>query len=179
MSGGSSVSGPDQKTEVTDEDSGEPGQSHFTADEQVADFFQNASVPMHLVGPDGTVLHANQAELDALGYTREEYIGHHIAEFHADQSVIDDILERLRAGEEVQNYEARMQCKDGSIRYVLINASVNRADGEFINTRCITRDITERKREEQRQARRYEAIFNQTYQFSGLMEPDGTVIEAN
>ncbi len=36
-------------------------------------------------------------------------------------------------------------------------------------------DITERKRRE----RRLSAIFNQTYQFTGLLEPDGTVIEIN
>jgi PAS domain S-box-containing protein len=36
-------------------------------------------------------------------------------------------------------------------------------------------DITERKQRE----RRIEAIFNQTYQFTGLLEPDGTVIEVN
>lgn len=38
-----------------------------------------------------------------------------------------------------------------------------------------TRDITDRKKREQR----YNAIFNQTYQFTGLLEPDGTLIEAN
>ena len=57
-----------------------------------ADFFENANVPMHWVGSDGIVLRANDAELDALGYSREEYVGHHIANFHADQEVIDDIL---------------------------------------------------------------------------------------
>lgn len=36
-------------------------------------------------------------------------------------------------------------------------------------------DVTESKRRE----RRFEAIFNNTYQFTGLTEPDGTVIEAN
>jgi PAS domain S-box-containing protein len=39
----------------------------------------------------------------------------------------------------------------------------------------VYKDITEQKE----QRRRYEAIFNQTYQFTGLLEPDGTVIEAN
>jgi PAS domain S-box-containing protein len=37
------------------------------------------------------------------------------------------------------------------------------------------RDITDRKERE----RRYDAIFNQTFQFTGLMKPDGTLIEAN
>ena len=36
-------------------------------------------------------------------------------------------------------------------------------------------DITDRKKRE----RRLQAIFNQTYQFTGLTEPDGTMVEAN
>jgi PAS domain S-box-containing protein len=103
---------------------------------------------MHWVGSDGTVLRANDAELEALGYSREEYVDHHIANFHADQEVIDDILERLSAGEVLEDYEARMVCNDGSIRHVLIDSSVHWQDGEFINTRCVTRDITERKEHE-------------------------------
>ena len=33
--------------------------------------------------------------------------------------------------------------------------------------------------EQEKQRRRYEAVFNQTYQFTGLLDPDGTVLEAN
>ncbi|MFA9427969.1 PAS domain-containing sensor histidine kinase [Natronorubrum sp. A-ect3] len=38
-----------------------------------------------------------------------------------------------------------------------------------------TRNITERKERD----RQYEAIFNQTYEFIGLLDPDGTLLEAN
>ena len=51
----------------------------------LSDFVENATVGLHWVGPDGRILWANQAELDLLGCSREEYIGRHIAEFHADQ----------------------------------------------------------------------------------------------
>ena len=50
------------------------------------DFFENSAIGLHWVGPDGTILRVNQAELDLLGYTRGEYVGHHIGEFHADQA---------------------------------------------------------------------------------------------
>ncbi len=165
--------------------------------QQYVDFFENAAIPMHWVGPDGTVINANTAELDALGYTREEYVGNHIADFHADQDVIDDILERLRLGEELQEYEARMVRKDGSIRHVLINSSVNWQDGEFVNTRCVTRDITERKeykRELERQNDHLEEVYgrisdaffalDKDWQFTYLnkqahdvINPDGRTLE--
>jgi PAS domain S-box-containing protein len=115
---------------------------------ELSDFFENAMLGMHWVGPDGTILHANQAELDMLGYTREEYVGQHMARFHADQDVIYDILDRLARGEDINEREARLRCKDGSIKHVLINANVLWENGEFAHTRCFTMDITARKEAE-------------------------------
>jgi PAS domain S-box-containing protein len=117
---------------------------------ELADFFETGAIGLHWVGPNGYVVRVNQAELDLLGYTREEYIGHHISEFHADQDVIADILARLQRGENIHDYEARMRCKDGGIKHVRINSSVYREDGKFVRTRCFTRDITDRKRTQQR-----------------------------
>ncbi len=118
------------------------------SEQELADFFENATVGLHWVGPDGTILRANQAELDLLGYRREEYVGRPITDFHADQDVIADILRRLQAGEKLVEYPARMVCKDGSLRDVLIDSSVLWRDGQFVHTRCFTRDVTERKRAE-------------------------------
>ena len=61
-------------------------------------------------------------------------------------AVIADILARLTAGETLADYPARLRCKDGSRREVLIHSSVYWEDGKFIHTRCFTRDITERNR---------------------------------
>jgi len=116
----------------------------------LADFVENGSVGMHWVGADGMILWANRAELELLGYAEDEYVGHHIAEFHADRPVIDDILCRLTNNQVLKEYEARLRCKDGSIRHVLINSSVLWEDGEFVHTRCFTRDVTERRQAEHR-----------------------------
>ena len=109
---------------------------------ELRDFMENGLEAMHWVGPDGIVTWVNAAECAMLGYSREEMIGKHIAEFHADATVIGDILTRLAAGEQLRNYPARLRCKDGSIRRVLINSNVFRQDGRFVHTRCFTRDIT-------------------------------------
>jgi PAS domain S-box-containing protein len=116
---------------------------------ELADFIENASVGLHWVGADGTILWANQAELDLLGYTREEYIGRDITEFHADRDTINDILRRLTNKETLHDYEARLRCKDGSVRHVLINSNVMWEEDRFVHTRCFTRDVTERKRAEE------------------------------
>ena len=120
----------------------------WRSERELSDFFDHAAVALHWVGPDGCVQRVNDAELAMLGYTREEYVGRSIAEFHASAPVIGDILTRLTAGETLSNHPAQLRCKDGSLRDVLIDSSVYREDGKFIHTRCFTRDVTELKRAE-------------------------------
>ena len=81
-----------------------------------------------------------------LGYEDHEYIGHNIAEFHADQAAIADIFRRLLQGETLHNFPACLRCKDGSVKHVLIHSNVRWDDGAFSYTRCFTRDITDRQR---------------------------------
>ncbi len=116
--------------------------------QELTDFVENSPIGMHWVAADGRILWANQAELDLLGYTREEYIGHSIVEFHADPTTIKDIIQRLTSYETLHSYEAQLRCKDGDLRHVLIDSNVLRENGEFIHTRCFTRDITARKHAE-------------------------------
>jgi PAS domain S-box-containing protein len=118
------------------------------AEREFRDFVENASVGMHWVDADGIIVWANRTEMDMLGFTREEYIGRHIAEFHLSPPLIEDILERLANGETLLNYEAKLRCKDGSIRHVLINSNVLWDGDRFVHTRCFTRDITDRKQSE-------------------------------
>lgn len=120
------------------------------------DFVEKAPGGLVRLSPDGLILWANQAELDMLGYTREEFIGHRIAKFHADAPVIEDIIARLGRGETLCGREARMARKDGSIRHVLIDANALIENGKFIHARCFTRDITDRKRAEEKMISAYE-----------------------
>ena len=122
---------------------------------ELTDFFENASIGLQWLSADGTILRANQAELDLLGYTREEYVGLNIVEFHYDQEAVEDILERVRRGEIIRDYEARLVCKDGSIKTVRIDSSSYFEDGKFVHARCFTRDITDRRRTEHRLALQY------------------------
>lgn len=110
--------------------------------EELSDFLENAAVPLHWVDDNGIIIWANQAEIDMLGFTMEEYIGSHISAFHADQETIGEILSRLTNNETLHNYPAKLRRKDGSIRHVLISSNVLRKDGKFIHTRCFTRDLT-------------------------------------
>ncbi|HEU4662103.1 MAG TPA: PAS domain S-box protein [Pseudolabrys sp.] len=146
------------------------------------DFFDNAAVGMHLVDPDGTILRANRSELDLLGYEASEYIGRNIKEFHVDESEVNDILGRLSDREQVDKYPARMRAKDGSIRDVLISSSAQFRDGKFVNTRCITLDVTSWKKANEELAEQHQR-FAATYEHAdiGITEVDaaGRHLRAN
>jgi PAS domain S-box-containing protein len=65
--------------------------------------------------------------------------------------------------------------------YYVVNTPIHHADGS-ISKQAMIMDVTERKRAEQalhESERRFRAIFDQTFQFIGLMTVDGTLIEAN
>ncbi len=124
----------------------------LSEDLALADFFENAAIPLHWVGPDGTILRANRAELEMLGYERHEYVGRNIAEFHADPAVLGDILRRLAAGETLHDFPSRLRCKDGTLKDVRITSSANLREGHFINTRCLTRDVSLEERTRQLEA---------------------------
>jgi PAS domain S-box-containing protein len=114
--------------------------------DDLEDMFENGSLGLHFVAADGTILRANQAELDLLGYRRDEYIGRHISEFHADTDVIGNILMRLGAGETLDKYPARLIAKDGKIKHVQISSSARFRSGQFVHTRCFMVDVTEQQR---------------------------------
>jgi PAS domain S-box-containing protein len=107
-------------------------------------FANKCSVSLHAVDGDGTILWANDTELELMGYASEEYIGRFIGDFHADLDVVQDILARLAKDEIINAYPARLRAKDGSIKHVMINSNVYRhRNGEFEHSRCFTTGIGE------------------------------------
>lgn len=117
---------------------------------ELADFFENAPVGIRWVSSDGTILRANQAELDLLGYARDEYVGRRIVDFYDDREAAAEILRKWASGEDPGKREVSLRHKDGSIRHVLIHANVFRRDGRFAHASCISQDITDRKSEERK-----------------------------
>lgn len=138
---------------------------------ELADFFETASVGMHWVGPDGRVLRVNQAELNMLGYTREEFVGQAVRDFYVEKEFIDRLLARLQTGEKQQDCEIRMRAMDGSIKSVQLSSSVLWEDGQFVHARSFTRDISERRRSQQRLALQYAVtrVLSESVDFPGCV----------
>jgi len=117
---------------------------NLSSDEQVdlysdlEDFFENSPVNLHIVTGDGLVKRANKSELASMGYDGIAYIGSHIAKIHADQAVINGMLDDLVGGTPLVNFNATLFHKNGSKLPVMIYSNSRMRDGSFVNTRCFT-----------------------------------------
>ena len=141
---------------------------------------------------DGIITSWNKAAERMFGYTAEEAIGQHITliipEDRLDEEV--NILRRLRRGERIDHFETIRRRKDGTLLDLSLTISpVKDGAGRIIGASKVARDITERKQAEDRERRitaeavaataKFRAVFEQTTVFAGIMQLDGTVIDAN
>jgi PAS domain S-box-containing protein len=90
----------------------------------------------------------------------------------------DDLLDRLLHDRPVRDYEADLVCKDGSIRHVPIDSNSSWHNGEFLRTRCFTRDLTERKRAEA-DLKRFNAALSHAMEGIALLDTQGHYVWAN
>jgi PAS domain S-box-containing protein len=111
---------------------------------ELTDFLESAVEGLHRVGPDGRILWANAAQLHLLGYSAEEYVGHHLAEFYVQRERFHVFWGKLLSREIVYDFPALLRCKDGSVKHVLIHSNGLWENGQFLYTRCFIRDVTER-----------------------------------
>ncbi|HEY0606260.1 MAG TPA: PAS domain S-box protein [Herpetosiphonaceae bacterium] len=133
----------------------------------------------------GTILTWNLGAEQIYGYTAAEAIGHNVAILAPTEYVgeVRHLFERLKRGERIRAFETERVHKDGRrIPISLTLSPIVDTRGTPVGASAIARDITERKRIEaalREREQRFRAIFNQTFQFIGLLRPDGTVLEAN
>ena len=87
-------------------------------DAELIDFFQNAPIAMHWLNGDGTVLWANQTEMNVLGYTPEEYIGQPIMNFCPDEKeLVLEIFKQLGSGNAIADVPVRFRTKASIFAY--------------------------------------------------------------
>jgi PAS domain S-box-containing protein len=124
------------------------------------------------------ILDANPAFCDLVGHDREELLGMGVGDFSADTPEYDAEaaaarIERAATGAP-ESFEWVVRHADGHLVPVEVTLTRAALGG---NDRVVAhvRDVS-RRREQERQ---FEAIFNGTFQFIGLLDPDGTLLEAN
>ena len=115
--------------------------------------FDEAPVGYHELDSEGSITRINRTELETLGYTAEEMLGHGVFEFFADDEEEarrehNDVLAgRLRSPDV---FERSLKRKNGTVVPVLVDTLTLRDErGQIIGFRDTVRDITDLKRAEE------------------------------
>ena len=146
--------------------------------------FDSAAEFIFIIDTEGTILRANQCVFTTAGYSMDEIIGRNIKEFFTPESqhTCDCNFPGLRE-RGYNRADIDFVTRDGSIINMECSATaVPDEQGAFSTFLIIQRDISERLRTDrdlEESERRFRAIFNSTYQFIGLLDPEGTVLEVN
>jgi PAS domain S-box-containing protein len=121
-----------------------------TSEARFRSFVDHATDAFFLHDDDAAVIDVNRQACESLGYTREELIGMHPRDYNPDldAQTIAAMMKRVRAGETV-TFESLHRRKDGAVFPVEVRARQFQ-QGEHRFRIALVRDISERKRAEQR-----------------------------
>ncbi len=145
----------------------------------------NAPVGIFIDGPDGECTYVNEKFSEIVGLGSSDAIGEgwRNAIHPEDRQRVIDAWNQAQKNCEDYSIEFRMCWNDGPVSWVHANSTSNQVVSGSTRGRIgILTDITERKRFEQSRReydQRFAAIFNSTFQFIGLLSPDGILLEAN
>ena len=139
-------------------------------EEVFRELYDNAPVGYFEYDAQGRIASVNRTELEMLGYTAEEMIGHPLWEFVVGEETVRQQISGKLAGTilPARGLERTYKRKDGTILPVLVEDRLLRdGNGKITGLRSTIQDITERKRAEEeksalqeqlRQSQKIEAI---------------------
>ena len=125
----------------------------FSFDAAVAAENIVSTMPDSLVLADmkGKMFRVNNRLVEFLSYGKDELVGKSISKLCVEEKQCASVLKELAEKRVIRNYELTCKTKFGEEKNVLFSASVVRSKtGRDIGITCVIRDITERKKMEQR-----------------------------
>jgi two-component system cell cycle sensor histidine kinase/response regulator CckA len=139
-------------------------------EERFRQVYDEAPVGYHELDGEGRIIRVNRRELEMLGYTEQELLGHPVWKFVVEEEITRQVIMAKIAGDISfhETFERTYRRKDGTTLPVLIEDRVIRdKKGGITGIRSMIEDITERRRAEEalkkseeqlRQWQRVEAI---------------------
>ena len=111
-------------------------------------FFELSLDMVCIANTDGYIKKLNPAFEEVLGYSRRELLARpFLALIHPDdRTSIEQELRAVATGKEARDYEVRMVCKDGTVRWLCWHAASD-PDGEIY---AVARDVTARRANDER-----------------------------
>jgi len=134
------------------------------SEERYIDLFENSPDMYHLVNREGIIVSCNQTESQILGREKANIIGKPLAELYppfAREQVNRVLSDSFQLRKEIRGSEEQMIRKDSTLIDVSVNTSlVYDEAGNPVLMRCLVRDITEKKKLEQKimQAQKIDSI---------------------
>ncbi|MDY7003788.1 MAG: EAL domain-containing protein [Cyanobacteriota bacterium] len=128
--------------------------------------------------PGGVLSFVNHAYCRYFDTTSEEVIGISFYQFLPSFEMVklQQLLDTLTPEQPAAMNEQMVEMSNGECRWQKwTNRAIFDEDNNLLEYQAVGRDITAIRESE----RRFQAIFNQTFQFIGLLNPDGTILEAN
>jgi PAS domain S-box-containing protein len=123
-----------------------------TALREIEDLYNNAPCGYHSLNENGVMVNVNSTLCNWLGYTHEEIVGRYLfVDLLADESktIFYDEFSRFKLTGAVYDLEFNLVRKDGTYFPVALSAVALRDNaGNFVKSRAITVDITDRKKAE-------------------------------
>lgn len=114
-------------------------------DQELSDLFEEASIGLVLIAPDGRVLRVNQSFLATLKRQANQVLGKMLRKFHPDTATLGDLLNRLARRQTVHNFATEFLTSKGETRFVLVDADGLWENGRMVHTRWFVRDISRRR----------------------------------
>ena len=140
-------------------------------------FVEESEDVVTVVDTDGTIAYASGSAERQFGYDPDALVGQNLFDhLHpaGRERAMEAFFECVEESDSV-TAECRLQSPDGEWFNVDVRYR-NMVDDDAIDGMLVyLRDVTESTE----RARRFESIFNQAFQFTALLEPDGTVVEVN
>jgi two-component system, NtrC family, sensor kinase len=146
--------------------------------------FDAAAELIFVIDPDGIIQMVNRRVIDQSGYTEKALTGKNIKDFFTERArytcECNFPILKERGHLRVNN---DFVCRDGRVIQMDCSATaIPDTEGNFKTFLLIQRDVTEERAIVNALAdseRRFRAIFNSTFQFIGLLDPEGIVLEVN
>ncbi len=150
------------------------------SEKRYRDLYRLAPFMYHSLTPDGTILESNQTELDALGYSHEEFVGKNLLDF-VPLELLENTRKKFEDGLKTGKADTELSFvrKDGSLMPVSLKAIwQNDENGHPIFSRSMMVDISERKKAEE-QRRKSELLLKESEELYRMVvdtSPDPIIV---
>ena len=154
------------------------------SEERYRDLFENANDLIHIIDIEGSFVYANSAWFNILGYAQDDLERLKFTDVVEPEEVTKAraIFKQVLRGQQFSNVETVLLAKDGRKVIVEGNVGARMKGSKFIATRGIFRDVTERKRTEERlqsAQQRLRNVLDSSPDAIVVLDLAGTIVECN